>query len=69
MPYVKVELLQGRSVEQKANIAKAVTDALVEHGGATPQSVIVVFDDVPAHNWASAGELISQRQKATEPKT
>jgi 4-oxalocrotonate tautomerase len=63
MPYVRVEMLEGRSEEAKAKIAKAVTDALVEHGGATPASVFVVFQDVPKSDWAVGGTLISQRSK------
>jgi Uncharacterized protein, 4-oxalocrotonate tautomerase homolog len=63
MPYIRIELLQGRTQEQKAAIARAVTDALVEHGQASPQSVFVVFEDVAAENWATGGVLISQREK------
>jgi 4-oxalocrotonate tautomerase len=62
MPYVRIEMLTGRSEEQKARIAKAVTDALVEHGNATPASVFVVFQDVPAADWAVGGTLISHRK-------
>jgi len=65
MPYVKIELLKGRSVEQKARIAQAVTDALVEHGGASASSVFVVFDDVERHDWAVGGTLLSE--KAAKP--
>mgnify|MGYP001362358738 CR=1 FL=1 len=64
MPYVRVEMLQGRTEAQKAAIAQAITDALVAHAKATPQSVFVVFDDVPAENWAIGGTLISQRAKS-----
>ncbi|PLZ02370.1 4-oxalocrotonate tautomerase [Burkholderia sp. WAC0059] len=66
MPYVKIEMLKGRSPEQKASIAKIVTDALVEHGGAKPESVFVVFDDYEPSDWAVGGTPISQR-KPTPP--
>ena len=61
MPYVKIELLKGRSEEQKARIAEAVTAALVEHAGATAESTFIVFDDVEAWNWAGAGRLMSRK--------
>ncbi|OWT68918.1 MULTISPECIES: 2-hydroxymuconate tautomerase [unclassified Achromobacter] len=64
MPYVRIEMLEGRTTEQKAAIAKVVTQAMQDHAGATPQSVFVVFEDVPRDNWAIAGTLISQRDAA-----
>lgn len=61
MPYVKVELIKGRTEEQKAAMAEAITEVLVKLGGATPQSVWVVFDDVEKENWASGGKLMSRK--------
>jgi 4-oxalocrotonate tautomerase len=61
MPYVKVELIKGRSEEQKAAMAQAITDALVQIGGATPQSVWVVFSEVEKEDWATAGKLMSRK--------
>lgn len=63
MPYVKIEMLAGRTEQQKAEIARVVTDALVQHGNAKPESVFVVFDDVEKQNWATGGTLVSQRNK------
>lgn len=62
MPYVRVEMLEGRSEEQKARLAQAITDAVVEHAGAKPDSVFVVLEDVKKGNWAIGGTLISQRK-------
>ena len=62
MPYVRIELVAGRSEDQKAAIAAAVTQAMVEHGGANPQSVWVVFDDVQKQNWATGGTLMSRKE-------
>ncbi|SAH86144.1 4-oxalocrotonate tautomerase [Bordetella ansorpii] len=64
MPYVRIEILEGRTEDQKAAIAASVTQALVEHAGANPQSVFVVFDDVAPQNWATAGTLVSRRNAA-----
>lgn len=63
MPYVRIELIEGRTEDQKAAIAQAVTQAMVEHGGANPQSVFVVFEDVAPQNWAVSGTLIARRPK------
>lgn len=64
MPWIRIDLSEGRSVEQKQKTAKAVTDALVEHCGCTPESVSIVFNDVSSDNWAFGGALLSQRAKA-----
>ena len=64
MPWVKVDLSTGRSEEQKQRTAEAITEALVEFCGCTPESVSIVFNDVTADNWAFGGKLISQAQKS-----
>ncbi len=61
MPYVRIEILEGRTEDQKAAIAASVTQALVEHAGANPQSVFVVFQDVAPQDWATGGTLVSRR--------
>ncbi|HEY0294113.1 MAG TPA: 2-hydroxymuconate tautomerase [Bordetella sp.] len=63
MPYVRVEMVEGRSDEQKAKLAQAITAAMVEHAGAPADSVFVVLEDVKKNNWAIGGTLISQRKK------
>ena len=63
MPWIRVELSTGRSEEQKQQTAEAITHALVEFCGCTPESVSIVFNDVTADNWAFGGKLLSQTQK------
>ena len=59
MPIVRVEMWPGRTREQKAKLAKAITDALSDIAGAPPEATIVVFDDVSKDNWAESGKLAS----------
>lgn len=63
MPWVTIDLSEGRTVEQKRKAARAVTDAIVEHCGCTSESVSIVFNDVSADNWAFGGKLLSQKAK------
>jgi 4-oxalocrotonate tautomerase len=49
----------GRSHEQKRQLAKAITDAVVEIGKAPAEATFVIFEDVPKENWAQAGTLAS----------
>ncbi|WP_190814346.1 2-hydroxymuconate tautomerase [Saccharopolyspora pogona] len=61
MPFVVVHMWDGRSVEQKRELAKAITDAMVEHAGARPDALHVAIQEYPKENWARAGVLGSDR--------
>jgi 4-oxalocrotonate tautomerase len=50
----------GRTHAQKKQLAKAITDAMVDIAKTTPEATIVIFDDVPKENWAQAGVLSSE---------
>ncbi|MBM4418201.1 MAG: 4-oxalocrotonate tautomerase [Chloroflexi bacterium] len=57
MPYVVIELFEGRTVEQKRACAKAVTDAIVTHLKATPESTHIIFHEMKRENQAHGGKL------------
>ena len=61
MPIVKVEMYAGRTKEQKAELAKAITDAVVNIARTTADETIVIFADVERENWAKGGTLASER--------
>ena len=62
MPFVTIVLREGRSVDQKRELVKAVTDAIVRTVNAKPEAVHIVVHDEPAHNLANGGQLISDRK-------
>ncbi len=45
MPFVEVHWFEGRSDEQKAEIAKRIEQALVEVAGVTPDHCWIKFND------------------------
>ena len=57
MPRIKIELIEGRSVEQKRQVAAGVTEVVVKAFDVAPEAVTVRFEEVPAHNMAKAGTL------------
>ncbi|MBS7643007.1 tautomerase family protein [Candidatus Bathyarchaeota archaeon] len=63
MPIVIVEFFEGRTSEQKARLAKAITDAMVEIAGAKAENVTVIFHDLPKTNLAKAGVLASEQKR------
>ena len=62
MPTVRVEMLEGRTPEQKKNLVKALTNAIVETLGSKAESVDVVLFDIKKSDWASGGELFSDKK-------
>jgi 4-oxalocrotonate tautomerase len=61
MPHVTIALREGRTVEQKREMVKAVTEAIARTVNAKPEAVSIVITDLPATNFASAGILLSDR--------
>ena len=61
MPTVVIELLEGRTEAQKAELAKAITDDIVRVLGVQPDAVSIIYHDLPRHNVANAGVLYSRR--------
>lgn len=59
MAFVRVTMLEGRSIDQKRALANAINDAMVEHAGANPELLHVVIDEVARDNWGRAGTLMS----------
>lgn len=60
MPVIHVEMWQGRTLAQKQELARAITDAVVKVANTTPEATIVIFNEVPKENWAQAGILSSE---------
>jgi 4-oxalocrotonate tautomerase len=61
MPFVNVRMLEGRSLDQKRDLAKAITDAMETICNAKPEGTMVVIEEVPRENWARGGVLLSDQ--------
>jgi 4-oxalocrotonate tautomerase len=61
LPIIRIEMWPGRTHAQKAELAKVITDAMVNITNTTPGSTIIVFEDVPKDNWAQNGLLASDQ--------
>jgi 4-oxalocrotonate tautomerase len=61
MPFVTIVLREGRTPDQKRELAKAVTEAVSRTVNAKPEAVHIIIHDEPAHNLAHAGVLLSDR--------
>ena len=57
MPFIHVHWYEGRSDEQKAELAKRITEAMVEVGKTTADQVWIRFDESSQADWAMGGEI------------
>jgi 4-oxalocrotonate tautomerase family enzyme len=67
VPFVIVEMWEGRTVDQKRKLVRAITDAMVEHAGAKPDHLHVVIHDTPKESWGRAGVLSIDEAPAPKP--
>lgn len=57
MPIISVKIAKGRTVDQKRNLAKAITDSVVSILDVKPEWVSVLFEEFDRENWSTGGEL------------
>ncbi|MES3160783.1 MAG: 4-oxalocrotonate tautomerase family protein [Halorubrum sp.] len=62
MPVVSVKMYEGRTTEQKQAIVEGITETMVDHAGANPETLHVVIEDVPEDSWGRNGKLGIHRE-------
>jgi len=63
MPIVRVEMWPGRTHAQKQELARVITEAVVNVAHTTPEATIVIFQEVAKEDWAQAGVLASDADR------
>jgi 4-oxalocrotonate tautomerase len=66
MPNITVELLRGRTLEQRREFAEAVTATAVEVLGARRQDVRIVFQEITPDSVANGGVLAHEDASRAE---
>lgn len=59
MPFIQVTMLEGRTVEQKHELMKKITEATVDALGSKPESIRVAIYEVDKDEWAVGGVPMS----------
>jgi 4-oxalocrotonate tautomerase len=59
VPILQVELLKGRTMEQKREMARKVTDAVSEALSCPKEAVRIIIREMELENFAHAGVLRS----------
>ncbi|HEY8190751.1 MAG TPA: 4-oxalocrotonate tautomerase [Micavibrio sp.] len=61
MPIVQIQLIEGRSIDQKRALVKKVTDAVCEAVNVKPEAVHIALTDMKKEDYADAGVLFCDR--------
>jgi len=59
MPIVQVEIIKGRTVEQKREMVKGVTDVICKTLSCPPEAVSIIIREMDSENYSVAGKLHS----------
>ncbi len=66
MPTVLIYWSPGRNPDQKQRVIEEITDALVEHGNARKEDVLVIFQDIQPGDAGRGGKVIGVTQIANQ---
>ena len=61
MPFINVKMVEGRTSEQKKQLVAAITQSMVDICNATPESTMVVIEDIAKDHWAKGGMMLADR--------
>lgn len=64
MPVIRVEMLEGRSLDQKRELVQSLSGELARVTGCTVDSIYVVIDEVKKENWGVGEQLLSDKYPA-----
>lgn len=62
MPIVQIDMLEGRTVEQKRQLVSKVTEAIVSTVNCPAEAVTIIIRDTPTINLGKAGKLRADQQ-------
>lgn len=60
MPVVRIDLWEGRTLEEKDALIREVTKAVETSIGVDPKEVIVILNEVHKNHWGVAGKRSSK---------
>lgn len=61
MPIIRVEMWEGRTLQQKRELVEVLTRETARIIGTEPESIYIVIEDVKKENWGAGGRLSSDK--------
>lgn len=63
MPYVNIQITEGATRAQKAQLVRDATDSLMRVLGKQPEHIHVVIQEIAEANWGFSGMLTDDLRK------
>jgi len=63
MPTIRVEMFEGRTIEQKREMAEVFTREMARIAKIAPDAIQVLFEEYRRDNWAVGGTLYADKTK------
>lgn len=63
MPYINLQITQGATRAQKAELVKEFTDTLVRVMGKKPEHIHIVIQEIKEEDWGFSGLLTDDWKK------
>lgn len=57
MPFIRIDMFPGRSIEQKRELAEVLTREVARIANCRPETINFIFTDVERENWGRNGNL------------
>lgn len=57
MPFIHVEMIEGRTREQKENLVKEITEVVSRNTGAPAEHIHIIIREMKAENLGQNGQL------------
>lgn len=61
MPVIRVEMFEGRSVEQKRELVETLSKEMARITQCSVDSIYVIIDEVKKEHWGAGGQLCSDK--------
>jgi 4-oxalocrotonate tautomerase len=67
MPYINLQITKGATREQKSELVKRMTEALVQVLDKQPEHIHIVIQEIDDDDWRYCGLLTSDWRKLNNP--
>jgi 4-oxalocrotonate tautomerase len=66
MPIIRVDMLTGRTLEQKRELARVLTEEAARVIKCEPSHIQIIIAETATENWATLGKLVSDQKNESK---
>ena len=63
LPFIQINMLEGRSPEKKEKLIYELTNTICEVLEAPRETVRILINEMPSEHWGIAGESVKRRKE------